>query len=118
MTANRNHPYDMKMIVDQVRQYFGILNRVDATANGALGRSSQAQVIENLRSDFDPAEGKVRLTLDHARAHQPFTLLLLLQPGENRVLFGPVDVALKGDGGVSACVLSLECPLGCGALPF
>ena len=59
MTANRNHPYDMKIIVDQVRQYFGILNRVDATANGALGRSSQAQVIENLRSDFDPAEAKL-----------------------------------------------------------
>lgn len=57
------------------------------SSSGDKGRSSSAAEIWR-------DETAMRLTLDHARAHQPLAVFLLLQPGEYRVLLGPVDFAL------------------------
>jgi hypothetical protein len=57
------------------------------SSSGDRGRSSLAA---NLWRD----ETAMQLTLDHARSHQPLAVLLLLQPGEYRVLLGSVDFAL------------------------
>jgi hypothetical protein len=56
-------------------------------SSGDSGRSSSAAVIWR-------DETAMRLTLDHARSHQPLAVFLLLQPGEYRVLLGPIDFAL------------------------
>jgi hypothetical protein len=34
------------------------------------------------------------LTFNDARSHQPLAVFLLLQPGKDRVLLGPIDFAL------------------------